>query len=113
MTTSSVQMIRELVLRAEGLGRGHTTRAGTVTGRKTINLEVFVGELVVVRGASGAAKSTPAATARWSRLPHLLCRLGSWGTPRGPRREGNRSAVPRRSGFRFQDSCLIPVLTAA
>jgi len=111
--TSSVQMIRESVLRAEGLGRVFTTRAGDVIGCEGIDLEIFAGELVVVRGASGAGKST------------LLRLLGGLDSPtsgavsvRGVSFAGlteEQTVRLRRDdlGFIFQDFGLIPVLTAA
>ena len=111
--TSSVQMIRESVLRAEGLGRIFSTRAGAVIGCENINLEVFAGELVVVRGASGAGKST---------LLRLLGGLDSpsngavWvrGVPFASLTEEQTVQLRRDDlGFIFQDFGLIPVLTAA
>ena len=111
--TSSVQMIRDPVLRAEGLGRIFSTRAGTVVGCEGINLEVFAGELVVVRGASGAGKSTllrllggldsPSSGAVWVR-----------GVPFASLTEEQTVQLRRDDlGFIFQDFGLIPVLTAA
>jgi putative ABC transport system ATP-binding protein len=111
--TSSVQLVRESVLRAEGLGRVFTTGAGDVIGCENINLEVLAGELVVVRGASGAGKST------------LLRLLGGLDSPtsgavcvRGVPFAGlteEQTVQLRRDdlGFIFQDFGLIPVLTAA
>lgn len=111
--TSSVPMIRESVLRAEGLGRIFTTRAGDVIGCESINLEVFAGELLVVRGASGAGKST---------LLRLLGGLDSptsgavWirGMPFAGLTEEQTVQLRRDDlGFIFQNFGLIPVLTAA
>jgi putative ABC transport system ATP-binding protein len=101
------------LLRAEGLGRVFSTRAGDVVACADIDLEVNPGELVVVRGPSGAGKST------------LLRLLGGLDTPTSGRVWIDGHAVDglteqqsvelRRDslGFVFQSFGLIPVLTAA
>jgi len=111
--TASIPVIREPVLRAEGLGRTFSTRAGDVVACADIDLEVHAGELVVVRGPSGAGKST------------LLRLLGGLDTPTtgrvwidGAPVDGltEQQAVDLRRddlGFVFQSFGLIPVLTAA
>lgn len=111
--TAAITVIAEPVLRAEGVGRVFSTRAGDVVACADIDLEVFAGELVVVRGASGAGKST---------LLRLLGGLDAptsgevWvdGTPFGSLSENEAVQLRRHSlGFVFQSFGLIPVLTAA
>jgi len=111
--TASIPVIREPLLRAEGLGRVFTTRAGDVVACADIDLEVYAGELTVVRGPSGAGKST------------LLRLLGGLDTPTSGRvwidgapvdEFTEQQAVDLRRddlGFVFQSFGLIPVLTAA
>jgi len=111
--TASIPIVRESLLRAEGLGRVFSTRAGDVVACADIDLEVYPGELVVVRGPSGAGKST------------LLRLLGGLDTPTTGRVWIDGSPVDELSeqqsvdlrrddlGFVFQSFGLIPVLTAA
>jgi len=111
--TASIPVIREPLLRAEGLGRVFSTRAGDVVACADIDLEVYAGELVVVRGPSGAGKST------------LLRLLGGLDSPTSGRvwidgspvdEFSEQQAVDLRRddlGFVFQSFGLIPVLTAA
>jgi putative ABC transport system ATP-binding protein len=111
--TASIPVIRQPLLRAEGLGRVFSTRAGEVVACADVDLEVYPGELVVVRGPSGAGKST------------LLRLLGGLDTPTSGRVWIDGRAVDelteqqsvdlRRDdlGFVFQSFGLIPVLTAA
>ena len=111
--TAAIDIVRESVLRAEGVGRVFRTRAGDVTACHDISLEVFAGELTVVRGASGAGKST------------LLRMLGGLDTPTAGRvlvrgvpyaeLSEQQTVELRRDdlGFVFQDFGLIPGLTAA
>ena len=111
--TASIPIVREALLRAEGLGRVFSTRAGDVVACADIDLEVYPGELVVVRGPSGAGKST------------LLRLLGGLDTPTTGRVWIDGSPVDELSeqqtvdlrrddlGFVFQSFGLIPVLTAA
>jgi putative ABC transport system ATP-binding protein len=111
--TASIPVIREPLLRAEGLGRVFSTRAGDVVACADIDLAVDAGQLVVVRGPSGAGKST------------LLRLLGGLDTPTTGRVWIDGSPVDelteqqavdlRRDGlgFVFQSFGLIPVLTAA
>ena len=111
--TAAIPIIADPILRADGLGRVFSTRAGEVVACEGIDLEVYPGELLVVRGASGAGKST---------LLRLLGGLDSptsgevWVDGRlysGLTRE--QSVELRRDdlAFVFQSFGLIPVLTAA
>jgi len=111
--TASIPILRDPLLRAEGLGRVFSTRAGDIVACADIDLEVYPGELVVVRGPSGAGKST------------LLRLLGGLDTPTSGRvwidgapvdeLTEQQSVDLRRDdlGFVFQSFGLIPVLTAA
>jgi len=111
--TASIPIVAEPILRAEGLGRVFSTRAGDVVACADIDLEVYPGELVVVRGPSGAGKST------------LLRLLGGLDTPTSGdvwidgtlySSLSEEQAVELRRddlGFVFQSFGLVPVLTAA
>jgi putative ABC transport system ATP-binding protein len=111
--TASIPIIAEPILRAEGLGRVFSTRAGDVVACDGIDLEIYAGELVVVRGPSGAGKST------------LLRLLGGLDTPTSGdvwvdgtlySSMSEEQAVDLRRddlGFVFQSFGLVPVLTAA
>lgn len=48
----------EVLVRAEGLTRTFSTRAGVIEAVSGVTVEVRAGELVVVRGRSGAGKTT-------------------------------------------------------
>jgi putative ABC transport system ATP-binding protein len=111
--TAAIPIIADPILRAEGLGRVFSTRAGEVVACEAIDLEVYPGELLVVRGASGAGKST------------LLRLLGGLDSPTSGEvwvdgrlyssLTQEQSVELRRDGlaFVFQSFGLIPVLTAA
>jgi len=111
--TASIPIVAEPILRAEGLGRVFSTRAGDVVACADIDLEVYPGELVVVRGPSGAGKST------------LLRLLGGLDTPTSgdvwidgtlySSLTEEQAVELRRDdlGFVFQSFGLVPVLTAA
>jgi putative ABC transport system ATP-binding protein len=111
--TAAIDIIPEPVLRAAGVGRVFSTRAGEVVACADVDLEVYAAELVVVRGPSGAGKST------------LLRMLGGLDTPtsgevwvHGTRYSSlsEQQAVELRRddlAFVFQSFGLIPVLTAA
>jgi len=111
--TAAIAIIADPILRAEGLGRVFSTRAGEVVACEGIDLEVYPGELLVVRGASGAGKST------------LLRLLGGLDSPTSGEvwvdgrlfssLTEEQSVELRRDdlAFVFQSFGLIPVLTAA
>jgi len=111
--TAAIAIIADPILRAEGLGRVFSTRAGEVVACEGIDLEVYPGELLVVRGASGAGKST------------LLRLLGGLDSPTSGEvwvdgrlfssLTQEQSVELRRDdlAFVFQSFGLIPVLTAA
>lgn len=111
--TASIPIIADPILRAQGLGRVFSTRAGEVVACDDIDLEVYPGELLVVRGASGAGKST---------LLRLLGGLDAptsgdvWVDGRLYSSLTDDEAVELRRddlAFVFQSFGLIPVLTAA
>jgi putative ABC transport system ATP-binding protein len=100
------------VLRAVGLTRVFPTPAGDVTAVRGVDLEVFPGELVALRGRSGSGKTT------------LLTMLGGLDTPTSGRVEldGKDLADPRvdttallggRVASVFQAFGLLPILSAA
>jgi putative ABC transport system ATP-binding protein len=111
--TAAIPIVADPILRAEGLGRVFSTRAGEVVACEGIDLEVYPGELLVVRGASGAGKST------------LLRLLGGLDSPTSGEvwvdgrlyssLTQEQSVELRRDdlAFVFQSFGLIPVLTAA
>jgi putative ABC transport system ATP-binding protein len=100
------------VLRAVGLSRVFRTPAGDVTAVRHVDLEVFPGELVALRGRSGSGKTT------------LLTMLGGLDAPTAGRVEldGHDLADPRtdvagllgaRVASVFQAFGLLPILSAA
>ena len=103
----------EPVLRAIGLGRTFGSGAAEVAACSDIDLELYAGELVVITGRSGSGKST------------LLNLLGSLDRPTkgsvllgdldlATATEAQLVQVRRNElGFVFQDSGLIPALSAA
>jgi len=101
------------VLSATAVSRVFSTRAGPVTACQEVDLQVFAGELVVMRGPSGSGKTT------------LLNLLGGLDRPSsGSVRVGDRElrglaeaelAELRRHQFGhvFQTFALLPMLSAA
>jgi putative ABC transport system ATP-binding protein len=87
-----------LLVRAQGITRTFTTRAGTVEAVRDVTLEVAEGELVVVRGRSGAGKTT------------LLGLLAGVDRPTSGTVEQTDVAVP--VGYVMQTFGLIDVLSA-
>lgn len=102
-----------VALRGERLSRTFRSPAGEVHACVDVDIEVAEGELVVVRGASGAGKTT---------LPNLL---GGLDRPTSGRvwigdaeatalGEDELAALRReRLGFVFQSFGLVPILSAA
>jgi putative ABC transport system ATP-binding protein len=101
------------VLSATALTRVFSTRAGQVTACRGVDLEVFAGELVVIRGPSGSGKTT------------LLNLLGGLDRPTagsvridgrdlGGMGEPELTELRRhRLGQVFQSFALLPMLSAA
>jgi putative ABC transport system ATP-binding protein len=101
------------VLSATAVTRVFSTRAGPVTACNEVDLEVFAGELVVIRGPSGSGKTT------------LLNLLGGLDRPTsgsvridgrdlGTADESELAELRRHQlGHVFQSFALLPMLSAA
>lgn len=103
----------EAVLRLDGVGRDHGSGPTAVRALANVSLEVGPGQLVAVMGPSGSGKSTLLAVAGGLDRPDSGT-VNVEGVDLGALSERGRAELRRRRvGYVFQESNLLPALTAA